>query len=42
MSSIGRVIPSEMETYIDKKSGIEVTKLTKSGTNIHFYFTEKQ
>lgn len=40
MSNIGRIIPSEMETYIDKKSGLEVTKLTKSGTNVHFYFTE--
>lgn len=40
MSKIGEVRPSEMETYIDKKSGREITKLTKTGTNVHFYFTD--
>lgn len=40
MSNIGREFPSEMETFIDKKSGLEVTQLTKTGTNVHFYFTE--
>ncbi|MBR2465813.1 MAG: PD40 domain-containing protein [Clostridia bacterium] len=40
MAGIGTVIPSEMTTYIDKKSGIEITKLTNSGTNVHLYFTD--
>ena len=29
-----------MTTYIDKKSGKEIIKLTQSGTNVHLYFTE--
>ena len=29
-----------MSTYIDKKSGKEIIKLTQSGTNVHLYFTE--
>ena len=40
MSSIGKKYPSEMTTYIDKKSGREVTRLTTSGENHHFYFTD--
>ena len=40
MTNVGEVRPSEMETYIDKKSGKEIIKLTKTGTNIHFYFTD--
>ncbi len=40
MAGIGTVIPSEMTTYIDKKSGLEITKLTNSGTNVHLYFTD--
>lgn len=40
MSKIGTIIPSEMTSYIDKKSGREIIKLTNSGTNVHFYFTE--
>lgn len=40
MSNIGRTIPSEKETYIDKKSGREITQLTKTGSNQHLYFTE--
>lgn len=40
MSNIGRQFPSEMETYIDQKSGRCITKLTQSGDNYHFYFTE--
>ena len=40
MSNIGKIRPSEMETYIDKKSGREVIRLTNSGSNKHFYFTD--
>lgn len=40
MSNIGRVIPSQMSTFIDKKSGREIIKLTGSGVNDHLYFTE--
>ncbi len=40
MSKVGEVRPSEMRTYIDKKSGREVVQLTQTGTNVHFYFTE--
>jgi oligogalacturonide lyase len=40
MSNVGKQFPSEMSTYIDKKSGKEVIKLTESGVNFHFYFTE--
>jgi len=40
MAGIGTVIPSEMTSYIDKKSGLEITKLTNSGTNVHLYFTD--
>lgn len=40
MSNAGKQFPSEMETYIDKKSGRKITKLTKTGDNYHFYFTE--
>ena len=40
MSNIGRVIPSQMSTFIDKKSGREIIKLTGGGVNDHLYFTE--
>ena len=40
MSNVGKQFPSEMSTYIDKKSGKEIIKLTQSGTNVHLYFTE--
>lgn len=40
MSNIGRQFASEMERYIDKKSGREVVQLTKSGSNWHLYFTD--
>ena len=40
MSNIGKVFPSEMTTYIDKKTGKEIKKLTSSGINFHLYFTE--
>ena len=40
MSNIGQVIPSKMKTFVDKKSGIQVTKLTDGGVNTHLYFTE--
>jgi oligogalacturonide lyase len=40
MAGIGTVIPSQMSTYIDEKSGREVIKLTNCGANMHFYFTE--
>ena len=29
-----------MKTYIDKKSGREVIKLTEKGNNRHMYFTD--
>lgn len=29
-----------MSSYVDKKSGKEIIKLTESGVNFHFYFTE--
>ena len=40
MSNIGRKIPSQMTTFVDKKSGLEVIKLTNGGVNTHLYFTE--
>lgn len=40
LSGIGRKYESEMTTYIDKKSGREVTRLTCTGENHHFYFTD--
>ena len=40
MAGKGTVIPSEMKTFVDEKTGNEVIQLTTSGTNIHFYFTE--
>jgi len=40
MSNIGKQFPSEMETYTDRKSGRKIKKLTSSGENYHFYFTE--
>ena len=40
MSNVGKRFPSEMSTFIDKKSGREIVKLTKTGCNYHFYFTE--
>lgn len=40
MSNVLKTFPSEMETYIDKKSGREVVQLTKSGISWHMYFTE--
>ena len=40
MSNVGKQFPSEMSTFIDKKSGKEIIKLTSSGVNYHLYFTE--
>lgn len=40
MSNEGRIIPSQKETYVDKVSGRKITKLTNSGRNYHYYFTE--
>ena len=40
MSKIGTQFASEMERYLDKKSGREVVQLTKSGSNWHMYFTD--
>ena len=40
MSNIGRQFPSEMETYTDQSTGRKITRLTKSGDNYQFYFTE--
>lgn len=37
---INKKLNSEMTSFIDKKSGREVIKLTETGTNWHFYFTE--
>ncbi len=40
MSNVGRKFPSEMTSYIDKKSGREIIQLTNGGSNCHFYFTD--
>ena len=40
MSNIGKQFASEMSSYIDKKTGKEIIKLTETGVNFHFYFTE--
>lgn len=40
MTVIGRQFPSEMESYVDQKSGREVVQLTKTGANWHMYFTD--
>ena len=40
MSNVGKQFASEMSTFIDKKSGKEIIKLTNSGVNYHLYFTE--
>ncbi|MBR2612463.1 MAG: hypothetical protein IKC72_05265 [Clostridia bacterium] len=40
MSNPMKTFPSEMEIFVDKKSGRKVIQLTKTGTNYHFYFTE--
>jgi len=40
MSKIGKTYPSEMTSYTDPETGVEVIKLTKSGVNSHLYFTE--
>ncbi len=40
MAKVGEVRPSEMRTFIDKKSGREIIQLTQTGTNEHFYFTD--
>lgn len=40
MSNEGRIIPAQKETYTDPVSGRKITKLTKSGRNYHYYFTE--
>lgn len=40
MSNVGKQFPSEMETYTDSKSGRQIIKLTKSGDNCQFYFSE--
>ena len=40
MSNVGRQFPSEITTFVDEKSGRKIKQLTKTGTNVHFYFTE--
>ena len=40
MSNPMKTFPSEMEIFVDKKSGRKVIQLTKTGANYHFYFTE--
>lgn len=40
MDMIGTKYPSEKHTYIDPKSGLEVTQLTNRGINFHLYFTD--
>ena len=40
MSNVGRQFPSEISTFVDEKSGRTIKQLTKTGTNVHFYFTE--
>ncbi len=40
MSNVGKQYPSEMETFVDPKSGRQIIQLTKTGNNCHFYFTE--
>ncbi len=40
MSNMGRKIAPQKESYIDKKSGRRIIKLTSSGRNYHYYFTE--
>ena len=37
---IGKTWPSEIEEYRDEKTGRRVKKLTRTGNNLHFYFTE--
>lgn len=37
---IGQKFPSELKTFIDKKSGMEITQLTQNGINFHMYFTD--
>ena len=36
---IGKVIPSEYETWIDDSTGYEITQWTREGLNSHPYFT---
>ena len=36
---IGKVIPSEMKTWVDDSTGFEITQLTRTGTSHHPYFT---
>ena len=40
MSNVGRIIPSQMTSFTDRKSGREIFKLTSGGVNNHLYFTE--
>jgi len=40
MSNVGRQFPSEITTFVDETSGRTIKQLTKSGYNVHFYFTE--
>ena len=37
---VGQKYPSEKRTYTDPKSGTQITQLTSTGINYHFYFTE--
>ena len=37
---IGQAYKGEKQTYTDKKTSAEVTKLTGSANNFHFYFTD--
>ena len=40
MSNVGKQYPSEMKLYTDPKTGRRIRKLTETGDNYHFYFTE--
>ena len=36
---VGKIIPSEMQTWVDDSTGYEITQWTKNGTSHHPYFT---
>ena len=36
----GKIWPSEIRTFTDKKSGRTIKQLTSTGNNVHMYFTE--
>ena len=40
MSNVGKTFPSEITAFVDETSGRTIKQLTKTGTNVHFYFTE--